>query len=406
MTDIKKSFVNPEDFTYDLPQDRIASFPLPERDQSKLLFYHKGNITHHTFSNISTLVPADALLVFNNSRVIPARLHFRKSTGALIEIFLLSPVHPSNVMAEAMKARGEAIWKCMIGNVKRWHDHTSLKIKVKCSQKEIELKAVIEDLNEGHVKFSWDDKGLSLSDIIQAAGKIPLPPYIDREPEESDKERYQTIYSRIDGAVASSTAGLHFTEKIFRDLKKNKIKTDFITLHIGAGTFHPIKSSNAVEHDMHSEQLIITKENIENILGHNGSVIAVGTTSLRTLESVYWFGTALLSGKQDGFSISKLDPYEYPGKKHPTFKDSFTAVFKELKRLKTSRINGNTGIYILPGYKFKVCHGLITNFHLPGSTLILLVAAFAGNGWKRIYTEAIMNDYRFLSYGDASLLIP
>jgi S-adenosylmethionine:tRNA ribosyltransferase-isomerase len=401
-----KNFINPEEFTYDLPQDRIALFPLPERDKSKLLFYHKGKITHHSFSDISGLVPENSMLIFNNTRVIPARLHFRKPTGALIEIFLLSPVKPGKNMEEAMQARGEAVWECLIGNLKRWHNHTPLINTILIGHKKIRLTASIEDLNLGHVKLSWDDPDKPLSEIILATGKIPLPPYIDRDAEESDKERYQTIYSRIEGAVASSTAGLHFTEKIFLDLKIKKIKTEFITLHIGAGTFQPIKAGNAINHEMHSEQLIVTRENIENILSHNGPVIAVGTTSLRTLESVYWFGTALLNGKEDDFLINKLDPYYYPAKNLPALAESLNAILAKMKKLKTSRMTGSTGIYILPGYKFRVCNGLITNFHLPGSTLILLVAAFAGNDWKRIYSEAIMNDYRFLSYGDTSILIP
>ncbi len=401
-----KPFINPEDYTYDLPQDRIAMFPVGKRDQSKLLFYDKGSISHHTFQEIGNLLPERSLLVFNNSRVIPARLHFRKSTGALIEILLLNPVYPSRELSIALQTKDETIWECMIGNLKRWHDHSSLMLTMKEGVNEIQLSAEVEDIDGGLVKFRWDKPGKTFGEIISLAGKIPLPPYIHREAVPDDYIRYQTVYSRIDGAVASSTAGLHFTENILEDLVKKDFKLEFITLHIGAGTFQPIKTGNAYDHDMHTEQIVITSQNIENLIRHEGPVIAVGTTSLRTLESLYWYGTALLKDGQDKFSIDKLEPYHYNDNQLPTRGESLNAIKQYFSESVTKILTGETGIYILPGYKFRICNGLITNYHLPGSTLILLVAAFTGNDWKRIYSEAIMNDYRFLSYGDSSLLLP
>ena len=402
----KNLFINPEDFTYDLPQDRIASFPLAERDQSRLLFYNKGRITHHIFSEFTSLIPENSLLVFNNSKVIPARLHFRKSTGAIIEIFLLKPVLPSSTLADALSARTETLWECMIGNLKKWHDPSPLIRILKNGNKEIELIASMENHEKGWVRLQWNDPSFTLNDILTLAGKIPLPPYISREPVEDDKIRYQTVYSEINGAVASSTAGLHFTSEILEDLNHKNIPIDFITLHVGAGTFQPIKTTNAYDHKMHSEQIIISLQNLNNLLYHKGPIISVGTTSLRTLESLYWFGTSLLFKNQSEFKIEKLEPYNYDERILPTREEALNSVKEFFLNNKIDSLTGETEIYILPGYQFKICDGLITNYHLPGSTLILLVAAFIGNDWKRIYAEAIMNDYRFLSYGDASLIIP
>ncbi len=399
-------FIDPEDYTYDLPQDRIAAYPLPERDQSRLLFYHKGKITHHKFPEIISLLPEGALLFFNNTRVIPARLHFRKPTGAIIEIFLLNPVFPSGEIARAMNEKHEGVWKCMIGNLKRWHDHSSLTQDLKIGGKTVVLTASIDNAEEGLVRFRWEDPRITFSEIITELGQIPLPPYINRDPVEEDKIRYQTVYSRIEGAVASSTAGLHFTDKILDELKQKNFGLEFITLHIGAGTFQPIKTSNAVDHNMHREQLSLTRENVIRILNHPGPVIPVGTTAMRTLESMYWFGVDLLMEKKNELNISRLQPYEIPEQELPPLKKSLQAILDFFDQQHIDKITGETGIYILPGYKFRICNGLVTNFHLPGSTLILLVAAFTGIDWKRIYTEAIMHDYRFLSYGDSSLIIP
>jgi S-adenosylmethionine:tRNA ribosyltransferase-isomerase len=406
LSELSNRFIDPEDYTYDLPQDRIALFPLEERDHSKLLFYNQGKISHHVFSNISELLPSGSLLVFNNSRVIPARLHFRKSTGALIEILLLNPVTPSPLLTVALRARNTSIWKCMIGNLKKWHDDIPLIMNLFHNGKEFELQARIADRENDLIALNWNESSLTLAEIIALAGKIPLPPYINREPVEEDKTRYQTVYSEIDGAVASSTAGLHFTKEILGDLRRKNYPLDFITLHVGAGTFQPIKSRNAFEHDMHSEQVIITGENLKNIINHEGPVIAVGTTSLRTLESLYWYGVKLIHRKETEFIIEKLEPYSYEEKNLPALNESISAIRHYMATEGLNSLTGETGIYILPGYTFRICKGLITNYHLPGSTLLLLIAAFAGNDWKRIYTEALMNDYRFLSYGDSSLIIP
>lgn len=401
---MKNWHIDPEEYTYDLPQERIAMFPLKNRDESKLLFCDRGRITHHVFSEIPSLLPPDSLLVFNNTKVIPARLQFRKPTGAVIEVFLLNPVRPTPVLAQVMKEKTGAVWKCLIGNLKRWHDRTPLHLDL--NQGQIDLVATIADPAEMLVRLTWNDPGKTFSEILELAGRIPLPPYINREPVDEDKVRYQTVYSKLDGAVASSTAGLHFTDDLLKQLSGRNIKMEFITLHISAGTFQPIKSRNAIDHDMHSEQVIITEGNITALLNHNGPVIAVGTTSLRTLESIYWFGHSLLKKRGKEFKIEKLEPYRYNDSDLPEWKPALNAVHREVKGNQSKMILGETGIYILPGYRFKACHGLITNYHLPGSTLILLVAAFAGNDWKRIYAEALMNDYRFLSYGDSSLIIP
>ncbi|NQZ76932.1 MAG: S-adenosylmethionine:tRNA ribosyltransferase-isomerase [Ekhidna sp.] len=379
-----------EDFIYDLPEDRIAKHPPKERTDAKLLFYNQGDISHHEFSNISNLLPSKSLLVFNNTKVIPARVIMYKDTGARIEIFLLEPMLPSKVHEEVMNTKRSCTWKCMIGNSKRWKEETALKLDA------LELIAKREgDL----VTFEWS-QDLTFSDLLSEIGKIPLPPYIDREVEKSDEERYQTVYSKMKGAVAAPTAGLHFTNEVLEDISLKKIKKDFVTLHVSAGTFQPIKSDKITDHPMHNEQIWINRENIKNLLDSE-KVIAVGTTSMRTLESLYWYGVKLLNGEND-FFIQKEDPYRL---KALTRKDALLAVLEEMEKEGIEELRGQTEIFLYPGYDFKICDGLVTNYHLPGSTLILLIAAFVGNDWKKIYSEALANNYRFLSYGDSSLLL-
>ncbi len=384
------------DFTYDLPQERIAQYPLPERDQSRLLVYKKGKITHEKFTNVGDFLPSDSALFFNETKVIPARLFFQKESGAIIEIFLLSPVKPSSRLLETMQSTRSCSWKCTIGNLRRWSD-LSLAKKIG----EVTLSATLEDRQEGTVKFSWNSEA-TFAEILQRIGNTPLPPYIKRSADDLDKERYQTVYSNQEGAVAAPTAGLHFTEPVFKSLKSKNIVTDFLTLHVSAGTFQPIKVKNPLEHAMHQEQVVVSRENIENILKRK-NVVAVGTTSLRTLESLYWYGVRLLESRSSVFDIKQEEPYVHENL--PTATEAITAVGSYMDLTNKRCITGHTSIYILPGYSFRICRGLITNFHQPASTLILLVAAFVGNDWRKIYEEALNNGYRFLSYGDSSLLL-
>lgn len=385
-------------FFYTLPPERIAQYPLSMRDESKLLVYNRGTIHHKAFRQITEILPEQTTLFFNDTKVIPARLIFQKETGALIEVFLLHPLQPSSLLLDAMQSTGVTVWKCAIGNLKRWPAGSPIAKKIAG----VTLEAILLNRDENIVEFRWNGD-CTFAEIVNLAGKTPLPPYLKRDAVESDKERYQTVYSSHDGAVAAPTAGLHFTDTLFDSLKEKNIKTDFLTLHVSAGTFQPIKVSQAQDHIMHQEQIIVTRSNVENMLGSKYTV-AVGTTSLRTLESVYWFGAKLLTDPTAPFDIKQQDPYTQ--NELPSYHDALRAILLRMDRQETSTMTGETSIYIMPGYSFKSCQGLITNFHQPGSTLMLLVAAFVGNDWKRIYQEALKNEYRFLSYGDSSLLIP
>lgn len=386
-------------YTYPLPADRIARYPLQDRDQSKLLVYKNGVIEHDRFSNLKMHLPPSSLLYFNNTKVIPARLYFQKDTGADIEIFLLHPITPSALLLETMNSTGSCTWKCTIGNLKRWKDNTTLTYR----SNDLHLRATLINRETGMVSFQWDDKH-AFADVLSMTGETPLPPYLKRKPETSDRERYQTIYSKNDGAVAAPTAGLHFTPEVFESLKERSISVDFLTLHVSAGTFQPIKTEDVSRHVMHQEQVVITKSNILNLLQPDKTIIPVGTTSMRTLESLYWFGVKLLENPEAVFQISQRDPYT--STHTPPAKDALTAVLQYMEKHKLESIVGETAIYIMPGYQFRICQGLITNFHQPESTLIVLVAAFIGKDWKKIYSEALEKDYRFLSYGDSSLLLP
>ena len=382
--------INLKDYHYELPDERIAKFPLADRVKSKLLAYRRGNIEHETFNELPAHLPEKSFLVFNNTKVIPARIIFYKATGARIEIFLLEPISPSN-HEQNLASKNSCVWHCMVGNSKKWKEE-------EISVEEIGLKAI---RNENEITFSWKNNR-SFSEIIEKAGKIPLPPYIDREIIEADKGDYQTVYSKHKGAVAAPTAGLHFSDELLEELETNGIKKDFLTLHVSAGTFQPIKTDTIDDHPMHREQIIVTKSNVENLLA-NDDVIAIGTTSMRTIESLYWFGAKLLRGETD-FFIPKLLPYELENP--PSKPDSLTAVLNFMEKNTANTLIGNTEIFIFPGYDFKICKGLITNFHLPGSTLILLVAALIGEDWRKVYNEALSSNYRFLSYGDGSILLP
>jgi S-adenosylmethionine:tRNA ribosyltransferase-isomerase len=391
------------EYKYNLPQERIALYPLAERDQSKLLVYRDNEITHSRFYQLDQFLPENSILFFNDTKVIPARLIFQKDTGAEIEIFLLNPVSPSPIVAIAMEAHGSAQWHVVVGNAKRWTEGKSLVKKIG----DITFTANYIDREKSIVQFNWTPDHFTFAEIVSKAGATPLPPYLKREVEASDRERYQTIYSKKEGAVAAPTAGLHFTDRVFAKLKTKNIATDFVTLHVSAGTFQPVKVEDATEHIMHSEQVVISKTNLENLINGDRKIIAVGTTSLRTLESLYWYGVKLRSNPEAEFTISQEEPYVdiFQNKnQNLTRKEAFENVLQKMNRDSADLLLGETSIYIMPSYRFRTVDALITNFHQPGSTLMLLIAAFIGDDWKKIYQQALENKYRFLSYGDSSLL--
>jgi S-adenosylmethionine:tRNA ribosyltransferase-isomerase len=391
------------EYKYNLPQERIALYPLAERDQSKLLVYRDNEITHSHFHQLDQFLPENSILFFNDTKVIPARLLFQKDTGAEIEIFLLNPVSPSPIVAIAMEAHGSAQWHVVVGNTKRWTEGKSLVKKIG----DITFTANYIDREKSIVQFNWTPDHFTFAEIVSKAGATPLPPYLKREVEASDRERYQTIYSKKEGAVAAPTAGLHFTDRVFAKLKTKNITTDFLTLHVSAGTFQPVKTQDATEHIMHSEQVVISKTNLENLINGDRKIIAVGTTSLRTLESLYWYGVKLRSNPEAEFTISQEEPHVdiFQNKnQNLSRKESFQNALQKMNRDGADLLLGETSIYIMPGYRFRTVDALITNFHQPGSTLMLLVAAFIRDDWKRVYQQALENEYRFLSYGDSSLL--
>lgn len=390
-----------KEYTYSLPEERIAKYPLEQRDKAKLLVYRQGTITHNLFYQLPDLLTDTCLLFFNDTKVIPARVTFEKGTGASIEVFLLHPVQPSPLLSIALTSSQKSTWKCAVGNLKRWPDGMVLKKDLGTTV----LEARLTNRLTGLVEFSWTPTYLPFAEVIHAAGAVPLPPYITRAPEAADNERYQTVYSLVEGAVAAPTAGLHFTGQVLDKIKSKKIAVDFLTLHVSAGTFLPVKVENALDHAMHEEQLIISRKNLENLLLQGKKVIAVGTTAMRTLESLYWYGARLLREPEALFNIESFLPYHF-GDSVPSRLDALVAVLAMMDNKNIDELVGQTSIFIIPGYRFKICQGLITNFHQPGSTLLLLVAAFVGPEWKNIYQEALANDYRFLSYGDSSLLLP
>lgn len=399
------------EYQYDLPDDRIARFPLPQRDASSLLVYRAGSISHERFSALPDQLPPDAFLVFNNTKVIPARLQFVRPTGAVIELFLLNPFPDDRPMAQAMAETGSATWQCLIGNRKRWKPSETLTATLKPSETDsasgpITITADWHDPAESVVTLRWQPADLTFAQIIQYAGEIPLPPYLRRNATDADRQTYQTVYSEKEGAVAAPTAGLHFTPAVFDNLTRRGIAHDYLTLHVGAGTFQPIKTDDVRQHHMHTEQVVYSRQNIDNLLQHTKNLIPVGTTSMRALESLYWMGAKLLRNEPDPFRLDQHYAYQLPADQQPSVGQSLTAIQQHLHQTSQESIIAHTGIYITPGYQLKLCKGLITNFHQPGSTLILLIATLIGNDWKRVYQEALQHKYRFLSYGDSSLLLP
>lgn len=379
------------DYSYSLPDQHIAKFPLEERDSSKLLHYRSGAISEYIFRDLPELLSPDTLLVYNNTRVINARLLFRKDSGAQIEVFCLEPESPIQLQ------QGSCVWTCMVGNSKKWKDE----ILVITDGYGHTLKAQLltqEGLNR-KVAFSWDGP-YSFWDILEQQGQLPIPPYLHRDAVASDKTSYQTVYARHEGSVAAPTAGLHFTDGVFQRLEEKGITWAELTLHVGAGTFRPVKSETMAGHEMHSEFIQISGKTIHQI-AQNKKRICVGTTSLRTLETLYWFGVKILECKEIGeLLVSQWEPYELPG--HYTFEQSLEAIYNQIGA--TGMLEGKTEILIAPGYQIRSVEAIITNFHQPESTLILLVAAVVGDHWRSIYQYALDHDYRFLSYGDSSIL--
>jgi S-adenosylmethionine:tRNA ribosyltransferase-isomerase len=398
--------INIEEYNYLLPDERIAKFPLAERDASKLLVYQKGNISESKFRNLVEYLPSKTLLVRNNTRVVQARVLFFKETGARIEVFCLEPHKPFDYTL-AFQQTECCEWLCMIGNLKKWKEG-GLTRQFSSGDQTVTLTAErVSSHGLSHiVRFSWDSTALTFADILDRVGELPIPPYLHRETEESDKETYQTVYAKIEGSVAAPTAGLHFTEAVLRDLEQHGVGSLEVTLHVGAGTFQPVKSKAIGDHAMHSEIISVRKTAIEELLRNLDSVIAVGTTSVRTLESLYFLGRQLLQAPDDfRFQVEQWEPYDSKAE-YPSTAEALSALLNYMNEQGLDRLNAATRIIIAPGYKFRLVNGIITNFHQPKSTLLLLISAFVGSDWKKIYEYAFDNDFRFLSYGDSSLLLP
>ncbi len=411
MIEEKTKHIQIAEYNYPLPDERIAKFPLAERDHSKLLVYNKGAVSHDIFYNLPNYLPKGALMVYNNTKVIQARLHFNKETGALIEVFCLEPIQPNDYVLNFQQTK-HCAWLCLVGNLKKWKEG-SLRKEIDVKGKKIVLKATRGEMHgTSHwIDFDWNDDSITFADILEGVGELPIPPYLNRKTEESDKKTYQTVYSKIKGSVAAPTAGLHFTDKVLKDIDAHGIEREEVTLHVGAGTFKPVKSEEIEGHEMHSEYIFVTKHTIERLLAHDASAIAVGTTSVRTLESLYYIGVTLQStpdASENDLHVRQWMPYEYADSEpNPiSAKQALQNIKDYLDRNALDALHTSTQIIIAPGYDYKIVKMLVTNFHQPQSTLLLLVSAFVKGDWHKIYDYALANDFRFLSYGDSSLLIP
>ena len=403
-----------KDYNYPLPDERIAKYPLAQRDSSKLLIYRRGEVSQDVFHNLSIHLPQGALMVFNNTRVIQARLHFRKATpaqntpghdtpqGALIEIFLLEPAMPIEYQ-ENFTSRRACSWYCLVGNLKKWKEG-ALRRTIVVNNCPMELSATRGELHgTSHtIHFQWDGDA-TWAEILEAMGELPIPPYLNRDTEESDKTTYQTVYSKIKGSVAAPTAGLHFTDRVLADLDAHGIDREELTLHVGAGTFKPVKSEEIGGHDMHTEHIAVRRQTLEKLVAHQGEAIAVGTTSVRTLESLYYMGVLASQGREE-LHVPQWMPYEYQGGMSTV--EALQALIRYLDERHLDVLHSSTQIIIAPGYEYHVVRMMVTNFHQPQSTLLLLVSAFVHGDWHTIYDYALSHDFRFLSYGDSSLLIP
>jgi S-adenosylmethionine:tRNA ribosyltransferase-isomerase len=397
-----------EDFTYHLPEERIAKYPLAERDQSKLLEYKEGKIAEYSYAKLDSLLPIDSLLVFNNTKVVEARLIFTKSTGGKIELFCLEPDSQYQDITVAMLQQDRVVWNCLVGGAKKWKADEALQLCLSHGNKTITLEArMIDKLSDCfQIEFSWDRPHTSFAEVLHEFGIIPLPPYLNREAEKSDLASYQTVYAKHDGSVAAPTAGLHFTPALLQRLKEKSIDSLFVTLHVGAGTFKPVKSETLSGHDMHAEFIDVKEEDIKQLLKHhNGTIIPVGTTSFRTIESLYWMGVKASMNPE--YTISQLevkqwDVYELP--QEVSVEMALQSLIHWMKKNNCNRLICKTQLLVTPYYKICLAKAILTNFHQPNSTLLLLISAFVGDAWKMIYDYALANDFRFLSYGDGSLL--
>lgn len=395
-------------FDYDLPDERIAKYPLDERDASKLLVYKNGEIVEDRFINLVSNLPENSLLIFNNSKVVEARLLFQKATGGIIEIFTLEPHEQYADITTAMNTTGSILYKCLIGGAGKWKHGMVLVKDVSYENENIHLTAKIVERRADCfvIELSWSPDNIPFASILHGAGKIPIPPYLHRDTETSDKERYQTVYAKQDGSVAAPTAGLHFTETVLHSLSLKNITTDFVTLHVGAGTFMPVKSETMEDHSMHAEFIDVSTVTIKNLI-EKDNIVAVGTTSLRTLESLYWMGLKTLldpSISIQQLMITQWEVYDDFTGRQVDKATALNALLKWMQSHNYTRLIVKTQILIAPGYPFKIVNQLITNFHQPQSTLLLLVCAFIGEDWKKVYDYAMHNNFRFLSYGDSSLL--
>ena len=398
------------EFNYLLPDERIAKFPLPVRDQSKLLLYRHGEVSEDVFTSLPDYLPADSLMIFNNTKVIQARLHFHKETGALIEVFCLEPIRPNDYALNFQQTE-HAAWLCMIGNLKKWKEGV-LKREMVVKGKPLTLTAERGACHgTSHwVDFRWNNPEITFADILEVFGELPIPPYLNRETQESDKETYQTVYSKIKGSVAAPTAGLHFTPRVLDALREKGVALEELTLHVGAGTFKPVKSEEIEGHEMHTEYISVNRSTLEKLVAHEGKAIAVGTTSVRTLESLYHIGVTLLhnpNATEEDLHVKQWQPYETALETAATpAVDALQAIIAYLDRHHMETLHSSTQIIIAPGYEYRIVKAMVTNFHQPQSTLLLLVSAFLHGDWRKIYDYALAHDFRFLSYGDSSLLIP
>ena len=399
------------DFSYDLPDSRIAKYPLPERDKSRLLVYEHGNISQDTFTQLPHYLPKDALMVFNNTRVIRARLHFNKQTGARIEIFLLEPDSPADY-EQNFSSKHACSWLCLVGGLKKFNVSTLTK-RIEVNGESVEIEAAYkEPVGTSHrIRFQWTGQA-TWAEILEAMGELPIPPYLNRDAEESDLRTYQTVYGKVKGSVAAPTAGLHFTDRVLAEIDNLGIERDEVTLHVGAGTFRPVKSEEIGEHDMHTEHIAVKRDTIQRLLKHGCQAIAVGTTSVRTLESLYYMGVKALgldSGEETGDAMELGVPQWMPygcSPDSPSTEQALKSLLDYMDRHELDVLHSCTQIIIAPGYRYRIVKMMVTNFHQPQSTLLLLVSAFVGEDWRKIYDYALANDFRFLSYGDSSLLIP
>ena len=403
------------DYNYPLPDERIAKFPMAQRDHSKLLVYRHGEVTDDVFFHLPDYLPQGALMVFNNTKVIQARMHFRKSTGALIEIFLLEPFLPADY-EQMFQATGSCEWICLIGNQKKWKEGELVR-NLSWKGRDLQVKAVrLGEHGTGQrIAFSWhdlsDDNNLppvSFAEVIDSIGELPIPPYLNRETQESDKTTYQTVYSKIKGSVAAPTAGLHFTDDVLQALDRHGIDREELTLHVGAGTFKPVKSEEIEGHEMHTEYVCVKRHTIEKLIAHQAQAIAVGTTSVRTLESLYYMGLKLQQNPEateEELHVEQWEPYQQEQTPIPPVQ-ALENILAWMDRRGLQSLHSSTQIIIAPGYEYKIVKILITNFHQPQSTLLLLVSAFVKGDWHTIYDYALKHDFRFLSYGDSSVLIP